>query len=142
MNIASSVLAVAVVGSGISAFVPNGDDSVVRAFADSQRTATVAEASPSPAPVPSSSSDAVAPVVTVDTKDFAYAPADITVVVGTPVRFSNSDTVGHTVTAVDGSFDSQELSHGQTWTHVFSTAGTYPYYCAYHRYMKGVVRVK
>ena len=36
------------------------------------------------------------------------------------------------VTADDGSFDSGLFGQGETFSHTFSTPGTYPYYCIPH----------
>jgi len=95
---------------------------------------------PSPAP---SASDAASPEpVSVDTKDYAYVPGTVTVPVGTKVIFKNSDAVAHTVTADDKTFDSKDMNQGQTWSHVFATAGTYTYMCVYHSTMHGKIVVK
>ncbi len=92
--------------------------------------------------VPASAAADTAPTVTVDTKNFAYAPADLTVSPGTTVVFKNSDTIAHTVTASDKSFDSGDMPQNATWSHIFAKAGTYTYVCAYHSYMQGTVTVK
>jgi plastocyanin len=34
------------------------------------------------------------------------------------------------------------MDQGATWSHVFKTAGTYAYVCAYHSYMTGTIVVK
>jgi plastocyanin len=47
----------------------------------------------------------------------------------------------HTVTASDGSFNSENLNAGQSWTHTFTTPGTYSYYCSYHAWVKGTIVV-
>jgi plastocyanin len=96
----------------------------------------------SAAVVPASAAADTAPTVTVDTKNFAYAPADLTVSPGTTVVFKNSDTIAHTVTASDKSFDSGDMPQNATWSHIFAKAGTYTYVCAYHSYMQGTVTVK
>ena len=88
------------------------------------------------------SADAPSTTVSVDTKNYAYAPATVEIAAGTTVVFKNSDAVAHTVTASDKSFDSGDMAQGATWSHVFATAGTYAYVCAYHRYMQGTVVVK
>ncbi len=92
--------------------------------------------------VPASAAADTAPSVAVNTKNFAYAPADLTVSLGTTVVFKNSDTVAHTVTASDKSFDSGDMPQNATWSHVFAKAGTYTYVCAYHSYMQGTITVK
>jgi plastocyanin len=92
--------------------------------------------------VPTSAAADTTPNVSVNTKNFAYAPADLTVSPGTTVVFKNSDTVAHTVTASDKSFDSGDMPQNATWSHIFAKAGTYTYVCAYHSYMQGTITVK
>ena len=138
MNVISAFLLAAVLGTGISGLAPQAK------VYDSATPATVAiDANPSPAPSGAATGPtSTASAAVVDTKNFAYAPGEITVPVGTTVRFTNSDAIAHTVTADDGSFDSKDMAQTQRWTHVFEKAGTYKYYCAYHRYMHGAVIVK
>ena len=73
-----------------------------------------------------------------------YVPQTITVVLGmnNTVTWVNNDDAAHTVTATGGSFNSGNLDAGQSWTHTFTIAGTYTYFCAYHPWMKGTVIVK
>jgi plastocyanin len=73
-----------------------------------------------------------------------YSPDTIIVVVGVnnTVTFQNADTVPHTVTADDGSFNSGNLNAGQSWTHTFSTPGTFSFHCEYHSWMKGTIVVR
>ena len=72
-----------------------------------------------------------------------YNPSAFKLVVGVnnTVVFLNQDSVVHTVTATDGSFDSGDIHPGTFWVHTFS-AGTYSFHCTYHSYMKGTVTVK
>ena len=74
-----------------------------------------------------------------------YAPLNITVIIGlnNTVTFKDEDNSApyHTVTATDGSFDSGNMAYGQSWTHAFTTPGTYTYYCKYHFCMRGTVIV-
>ena len=71
-----------------------------------------------------------------------YTPSSMTLVVGVnnTVTFLNQDSVTHTVTAFDGSFDSGDIPAGGSWTHTFA-AGTYSFHCIYHSYMKGTITV-
>ncbi len=73
-----------------------------------------------------------------------FSPDTITVVIGVnnTVEWTNNDSVTHTVTAPDMSFDSGNLAAGKSYTHTFTTAGTYPYVCVYHSAMQGTVVVK
>lgn len=71
-----------------------------------------------------------------------YIPNAMNLVVGVnnSVTFVNQDSVKHTVTAADGSFDSGDILPGGSWTHTFA-AGTYSFHCIYHSYMKGSITV-
>ncbi len=73
-----------------------------------------------------------------------YSPSQLTLVIGVnnTVIFVNQDSVKHTVTALDGSFDSGDILPGQSWTHTFGTAGTYSFHCIYHSFMTGSITVK
>lgn len=73
-----------------------------------------------------------------------YSPPGITVVIGVnnTVTWTNNDIAPHTVTADGGSFNSGNLNPGQSFTHVFTTPGTYAYHCEYHSWMHGTVIVK
>jgi plastocyanin len=80
----------------------------------------------------------------VNIQDFAYAPESVTVSVGTTITWTNHDSVDHTVTTSSGpeSFDSGNISPGDTFQYTFNTAGTYEYYCTIHPYMSGTVIVQ
>jgi plastocyanin len=84
---------------------------------------------------------ASAQTYTVHISDFAFKPATLNVNVGDTVVFINDDGDAHTVTAVDKSFDSAGLDTHDQFKHTFANAGTYPYFCALHPYMKGTIIV-
>lgn len=71
-----------------------------------------------------------------------YLPNVITVRVGDSVLWTNNDSVGHTVKAVDGSFDSTTIFVGGTWTHQFDTPGEFEYFCVPHPWMRAKVVVE
>jgi amicyanin len=71
-----------------------------------------------------------------------YGPAEVRVKAGATVTWTNDDTMPHSVTANDGSFDSGGLRRGQSYSRTFSEPGTYSYYCTYHPGMKGTVVVE
>ena len=81
--------------------------------------------------------------VTVSIQDFFFSPADIIVQPGTTVTWVNNGQAPHTVTATDpaGTFDSDTLQPGETFSFTFKQSGTYAYYCAIHPFMKGTVTV-
>lgn len=75
-------------------------------------------------------------------KDFAFGPASLTVPVGSTVTWTNQDSAGHTVTADDGSFASQTIPTGTTFSQTFATAGSFAYHCSIHKSMKATIVVQ
>ncbi|HET7002675.1 MAG TPA: cupredoxin domain-containing protein, partial [Puia sp.] len=69
---------------------------------------------------------------TVSIKNMAFSPGSLSVMAGSTVTWTNSDTTIHTVTADDGSFNSGNIAVGATYSRVFSTAGTFSYHCTLH----------
>jgi plastocyanin len=67
----------------------------------------------------------------------------LVVEVGQTVRWTNHDSVPHTVTTTKGpkKFDSGTLEQGDSWSYTFTAAGTYEYYCAVHPDMVASVKV-
>lgn len=81
----------------------------------------------------------------------AFSPNPINANVGDTVTWTNRDSTPHTVTsgtagAPDGNFDSSPgfnplLAPQQTFSHTFTEAGEFPYYCGLHPNMVGTVIV-
>jgi len=74
-------------------------------------------------------------------QNFAFSPVSLTVAAGTTVTWTDKDNTEHTVSADDGSFGSQKLTPGATFSETFSTPGTYAYHCSIHRTMTATVIV-
>ncbi len=74
-------------------------------------------------------------------EDFAFVPGEIEVKVGTTITWTNNDSVPHTVTARDDSFDSGRMEQGNTFSFTFDTAGSFEYFCEYHPNMVGTIVV-
>jgi plastocyanin len=76
-----------------------------------------------------------------------FIPDTLVVSKGTTATWANDDSVVHTVTSGKSGknagveFDSSYLDVGQTFQHTFDTAGTFPYYCTLHPFMKGKIIV-
>lgn len=85
----------------------------------------------------------IQPGSAVNTTKTYYSPPTITVVIGVnnTVTWINNDNAPHTVTDT-GVFDSGNMNQGQSWTHTFTTSGTYTYHCTYHPWMTGTIIVK
>ena len=62
---------------------------------------------------------------------FHFSPSTITIHVGDTVVWHNGGTVPHTATG--SGFDSGNLNPGQSYSHTFSSAGTFAYHCQYHQ---------
>jgi plastocyanin len=73
---------------------------------------------------------------------FAFAPASVSVSVGDSVTWTNGDSVGHTATADDASFDTGTIAGGGSDSVTFSTAGTFAYHCTIHPAMIGTITVQ
>lgn len=78
--------------------------------------------------------------ITID--DDAFTPSSITIKKGTTVRWTNEDNKWHTVTrdGINGPW-SGILHPNETYIFTFNTVGTYPYHCAIHSFMHGMVTV-
>ena len=58
------------------------------------------------------------------------------------MTWSNDDSVPHTVTAREDTFDSGVLMSGESFSQTFAEPGTYDYFCAIHPSMTGTVVVR
>lgn len=78
-----------------------------------------------------------------NTTSLYYSPETIKVVIGSnnTVTWVNNDNAVHTVTD-SGVFDSGLIQPGQSWTHTFTTPGTYLYRCTIHPWMTGTIVVE
>ena len=84
--------------------------------------------------------------------DKAFSPNPIQTKVGDTIIWTNNDSVPHTVTSGTGPNDpnmgkdfdvgiSTPISPGSTFSHKFTTAGEFPYFCQIHPTMIGNVIV-
>jgi plastocyanin len=86
------------------------------------------------------SGSGTAKTVEVNIQGFAFNPAEVTVKQGDTVKWTNGDSVPHTVKA--SGFVSGTLGQGETYSHTFSEApGEYAYSCGIHTSMHGKVTV-
>jgi len=72
----------------------------------------------------------------------AFSPATRTVAVNTTIVWTNKDGVAHTVTSDASLFDSGSIGSNVTYSHQFTTAGTYHYHCTFHQGMTAVIIVQ
>ena len=91
---------------------------------------------------PRADMDEAPPATEVRIDNFSFGPAELTVRVGTTVKWTNRDDIPHTVVSTDRVFKSKVLDTDETFSFTFSTAGTYPYFCSIHPKMTGKVVVQ
>lgn len=90
---------------------------------------------------PAPAADAAAPKIEI--RNFAFVPAQLTVAAGTRVVWTNFDEDAHAIASADGAFKpSQALDTDDSYAVVFSTPGTYAYFCSIHPMMRGTIVVK
>lgn len=86
---------------------------------------------------------AAASTKSVEAMDYKFTPATLSIAVGDTVTWTNHDTAPHNIVVTDGpeKFTSPTLQTGQTFSHTFTQAGTYSYYCSIHPDMKATLTV-
>jgi plastocyanin len=91
---------------------------------------------------------AVAAVAAPDTtgviaiENFTFMPSELTVAVGTTVKWVNHDDTPHLVVSKDKVFRSKALDTDDSYSFTFTSAGTFEYFCGLHPQMIGKVVVK
>lgn len=78
----------------------------------------------------------------VTVNDSEYAPADITVPVGSTVTWQNTSKNPHSAKASDGSFDTGYINGGAEGKATMSKAGSFEYFCEPHPYKTAKVTVQ
>ena len=76
-------------------------------------------------------------------QDFLFLPTPAHVRAGGKITWLNCEpgTLAHTTTADGGTWDSNVLASGQTFTFTFPTAGTFAYHCDIHPSMTAAIIV-
>ena len=78
--------------------------------------------------------------ITID--NFTFTPKELTVPVGTTVKWLNHDDIPHTIVEKKTTFRSKALDTDDSYSFTFTSAGTFDYFCGLHPYMVGQVIVK
>ena len=79
-------------------------------------------------------------VITID--NFTFTPKQLTVAVGTTVKWVNHDDIPHTIVEKKTTFRSKALDTDDSYSFTFTSAGTFDYFCGLHPHMVGQVIVK
>ena len=78
--------------------------------------------------------------ITID--NFTFTPKELTVAVGTTVKWVNHDDIPHTIVEKKTTFRSKALDTDDSYSFTFASAGTFDYFCGLHPHMVGQVIVK
>ena len=78
--------------------------------------------------------------VTID--NFSFTPPELSIAVGTTVKWVNHDDIPHNVVATNKAFRSKPLDTDDSYSFTFASAGTYDYFCGLHPKMQGKIIVK
>ena len=82
------------------------------------------------------------PGLAVGIDNFTFSPQSLTVKAGTTVTWTNNDDIPHTVAAVNKQFRSKALDTDDSYSFVFTTPGTYEYFCSIHPHMTATIVVE
>jgi plastocyanin len=74
--------------------------------------------------------------------NFTFGPAELTMMAGTTITWTNRDDIPHTVVSTDNVFKSKVLDTDEKFSFTFSTPGTFSYFCSIHPKMTGKVLVR
>ena len=74
--------------------------------------------------------------------NFTFGPHDLTVAVGTTVKWVNHDDIPHSVVENNKAFRSKALDTDDSYSFTFASAGIYDYFCGLHPHMQGKIIVK
>jgi plastocyanin len=93
----------------------------------------------------SANSNSQPAIGTVDIKNMAFTPSQITVAKGGTVTWTNNDNTTHTV--VDdlsnvGGPNSGDIASGSSYSFTFTKTGSFQYHCSIHPSMRGTIVVK
>lgn len=94
------------------------------------------QTAPAPQPAPGGNGQSNVTIM-----DFSFNPGSITVAAGQTVVWMNNGPSMHTTTSDAPGWDSGAINPGQTFSHAFTTAGTFTYHCSIHPTMHGTVVV-
>ena len=81
----------------------------------------------------------------VEIKNLAFNPSTLTIKAGDTVTWTNEDSSRHSIKSdlyTGNELSSSSLSQSQSYSHMFSTPGTYRYHCGVHLTMKGTIVVE
>src|SRR5216684_1704183 len=79
-------------------------------------------------------------VITIN--NLTFSTKELTVAVGTTIKWVNHDDIPHTVVEKQTTFRSKVLDTDNSYSYTFTSAGAFDYFCGLHPHMVGQVIVK
>lgn len=79
---------------------------------------------------------------TIEITDFEFTGSDRLFSPGDRITWVNRDIAPHTVTAIDGSWDSGKLEVGEQWTVTITNGQAVDYLCRFHLMMKARLKIQ
>jgi plastocyanin len=79
-------------------------------------------------------------VITID--NFTFSPKELTVAVGTTIKWVNHDDIPHTIVEKQTTFRSKLLDTDDAYSYTFTSAGAFDYFCGLHPHMVGQIIAK
>ena len=76
---------------------------------------------------------------TVQIMDSAFVPSQVVIHKGTTVSWVNKDGTLHKIEGMN--FESNILKKGGSYSHTFTKAGVYEYYCGINQGLRGTIKV-
>src|ERR1700732_2617295 len=74
--------------------------------------------------------------------NFTFSPKELTVAVGTTIKWVNHDDIPHTVVEKQTTFRSKLLDTDDAYSYTFTSAGAFDYFCGLHPHMVGQIIAK
>ena len=119
----------------------SNDVSVVDLASGKTTTVAVGNAPRKVVVQPAATKSAAAAGATVSIANFAFAPAEVVVPVGSQVSWRNDDGAPHALAFADGAPASELLLPGTSFSRGYPAPGSFDYVCSVHPYMRARVTV-
>jgi plastocyanin len=97
---------------------------------------------PQPNPQPEPQPISQPQTYNVNISNYSFNPEKMTINAGDTVVWTNNDSVVHPIVSGSSELQSGQLAQGKTYSHTFSTPGTYNYHCSIHLTMTGTITVQ
>jgi len=74
-------------------------------------------------------------------ENYAFVPKVVSIPKGTTIVWKNQDQSPHNIQSTTKQFRSPPLDTNETYSHTFTDAGSFAYFCVLHPHMIGTIEV-